>query len=158
MTPNPKYLSILDVAFGWHGIPTPSKFRGTLPPVVRITLAMLLRAVVDARLAVYGPLNRGTPSGRQPSNAKVLMEEIEGTPTALAEMHASGRYDQTVLCTYRLCMDDLFVWATGEDLDPPALCIPSWACFDRSAARNQSRNPRPQITKRSAESPRTQAV
>lgn len=144
MSPQPTYLSILDVAFGWHGIPVPNMCRNTFPPVVRITLAMLLRAIVDSRLAVYEPSTRGLPTSERRRNSRICMEEMESTPAVLAELHASGRYDRTVLASYRLSMDELFVWATGEDLAPPAICNPSWAPVDRQARVGRPGRPKPQ--------------
>jgi len=143
MSPQPTYLSILDVGFGWHGIPVPNKCRNTFPPVVRITLAMLLRAIVDSRLAVYEPSTRGLPTSERRRNSRIYMEEMESAPAVLAEMHASGRFDRMVLGSYRLSMDELFVWATGEDLAPPAICIPSWASVDRQACVGRPGRPKP---------------
>ncbi len=84
MPPRSTYCSILDVAFGWHGIPVPTRI-GSLPPVVRITAAMLLRAIVDTRLAVYEPASSATTDAVKPRRASVVMEEAEGTPGALAD-------------------------------------------------------------------------
>jgi hypothetical protein len=145
MIPHPTYLSILDVAFGWHGIPVRDKTRSALPPVVRITLAMLLRAVVESRLGVYEPSMVSPPNGERPHGPRLHMEEVEGTPTALAEMHALGRHDPVTLATYHLSMDDLYVWATGEDLDPPRFCIPSWAFVVRYVSEVQPRKLRPEL-------------
>jgi hypothetical protein len=49
-------------------------------------------------------------------------------------MSASGDYDPKVLAYYRLCLDDLYVWAVGEGLDTPPSCAPSWACVGRPAS------------------------
>jgi hypothetical protein len=145
MSPVPAYFSILDVAFGWHGIAVPMKVRSALPPVVRITAAMLLRAIVDARLAVYEPATDASPDSDNRPGGSVLMEEVEGTPSALAEMSASGAFDANVLARYRLCVDELFVWAVGEDLDPPTFCAPSWVCVERLATPAQPRKLRPEM-------------
>jgi hypothetical protein len=145
MIPRPAYYSILDVSFGWHGIAVPNKVRSALPPVARVTLAMLLHAIVDARLAVYEPSTGAATDAAKLRNASVVMDEVEGTPTALAQMSASGAYDAKVLAHYRLCMDELFVWAIGEDLDPPTCCVPSWSCVIRPATTAQARKMRPEL-------------
>ena len=145
MLPRPAYFGILDIAFAWHGIAVPTKIRSALPPVVRITVAMLLRAIVDARLAVYEPATGASFASDTPRTANVPMDEVEGTPSALAEMSASGGYDPKVLAHYRLCMDELYVWAIGEHLDPPTFCVPSWACVERPATPAQPRKLRPEM-------------
>ena len=145
MRPRPTYFSILDVAFGWHGIPVPTTFRRALPPVVRITAAVLLRAIVDARLAVYEPAKVTAADAEKPRRASVVMKEVEGTPSILAEMSTSGGYDPKVLAHYRLSMDELYVWAVGEDLDPPALSVPSWTCVERPATAGEPRKLRPEM-------------
>lgn len=144
MPPSPVYLGILDIGFAWHGIPVPATVRSALPPVVRITVAMLLRAIVDARLAVYETQTNVSMASDTPRAGNAAMEEVEGIPGALAEMSASGGYDPKVLAHYRLCMDELYVWAIGEDLDPPACCVPSWVC-KRPAARAELRRLRPEM-------------
>jgi hypothetical protein len=151
MLPRPAYVSILDVAFGWHAIAVPTGIRATLPPVVRITAAMLLRAIVDARLAVYERDNN------EPHAGHVLLTEVEGIPNALAEMGASGGYDPKVLDHYRLSMNDLYIWARGEGIDPPATHRPSWVYVERADVRSKLRGsgcPR----KKRANSPREQGL
>lgn len=145
MPPRPTYCSILDVAFGWHGIPVPTRIRRALPPVVRITAAMLLRAIVDTRLAVYEPASSATTDAVKPRRASVVMEEAEGTPGALAEMSAAGSFDPTVLAHYRLSIDELYLWAVGEDLDPPSFSVPSWTCVERPATAGEPRKLRPDM-------------
>jgi hypothetical protein len=151
MLSRPDYVSILDLAFGWHRIAVPTAIHVTLPPVVRITAAMLLRAIVDARLAVY------EPGDNKPRNGHSLLVEVEGIPSALAEMSASGRYDPKVLDHYLLSMNDLFIWARGEGIDPPASHTPSWFYVDRPDARSKPRRSgRPR--KKRADGPREQRI
>jgi hypothetical protein len=130
MRPRPTYSSILEVAFGWHALDVPTTLRSTLPPVVRITAAMLLRAIVDARLAVYEPARKASVGSDIARSKSTVMEEVECTPAALSEMTASGGYDWKLLAHYRLSMDELYVWAIGEGIEPHILCVPSWAHFE----------------------------
>ena len=135
------YSSILEVAFAWHGFAPPTRLASALPPVVRLTVAMLLRAIVDARLAVYAPATGVSFA----TTDKSSMEEVEGKPSALVEMSASGDYVAQVLAHYRLCVNELYVWARGEDLDPPAFCTPSWVCGERPTTLTQPRKLRPEM-------------
>lgn len=139
----PAYLTILDVAHRWHGLTVPRASRGTLPPVVRMTAAMLLQAIVDARLAVYESHAHHARKARRSGMEVFGLDEIEETPVALAAMHASGRFDPDVLAHYRLCVDEVYVWAVGEGFHPPAACQPSWANTPRAATRVR-RPPRPE--------------
>ena len=145
MLSRPTYSSILEVAFAWHGFAPPTKLASALPPVVRLTVAMLLRAIVDARLAVYVPatgVSFATDTSRTENSP---MEEVEGKPCALVEMSASGDYVPQVLAHHRLCVNELYVWARGEDLDPPAFCTPSWVCGERPTTLTQPRKLRPEM-------------
>lgn len=154
MSPHPAYLNILEVAFGWHGIAAPQPIRKNLPPVVRITTAMLLRAVVDSRLAIYQAGPYQSPEGDKPRTGRGHLDEVDGTPSILAEMSASGAYDPQVLMHYRLCVDELYVWAIGEGLEPPPSCMPSWTHVEQTAPE-QRRKPRPATRRqRSAKAPR----
>jgi hypothetical protein len=143
MNPQPKYRSVVEVAFAWHGIPLSRIGREAFPPAVRITLALLVRAIAHSRLAVYEASAVGPLSGNGRRNRAACMEEVEELPGAFPAMHSTGNYDRTILSRYRICMDDLFVWATGEDLDRPPTCIPSWEFLDRTARATRRRKPRP---------------
>jgi hypothetical protein len=153
MSPHPVYLTILEVAFGWHGLAAPQPIRKSLPPVVRITTAMLLRAVVDSRLAVYQAGPYQPSEGDRTRTARGHLDEVEGTPSILAEMSASGAYDPQVLMHYRLCVDELYVWSIGEGLEPPPSCMPSWTHVERTAPE-QGRKPRATKRQRSAKASR----
>lgn len=134
----PAYFSILDIAYRWHALAVPSSPRNPLPPVVLITTAMLLRAIVDGRLAVYESPGITSPAlGSEMSH----VDELDEAPLALAVMSTSGRYDPTVLAHYRLCVDELYVWAVGEGFAPPASCKPSWH-FEQRVTRAQRQTPR----------------
>jgi hypothetical protein len=143
VNPQPTYRSVLDVAFAWHGIPLSRIGRETFPPAVRITLALLVRAIAHSRLAVYEASAVGPSSVNGRRILAACMEEVEELPGAFAAMHSTGNYDRATLSRYRLCMDDLFVWATGEDLERPAICVPSWAFLDRTTRATRRRKPRP---------------